>query len=103
MTNLLLAFALLLGLAAIVLLVLLLRRDARTPAFERLERAQERAERSLREEFARNREEFGAALKGTGDTLNRQLAALVQMNDQRLERIREVLEARLRQLQEDNA
>ena len=114
MTNLLLACTLLLGLASVALLFVLMRRDALAPVLERFEKAQERTERAVREESARNRdesartaqrarEELGGTLKGTGDTLHQQLTALMQTNDQRLERMREALEVRLKQLQEDNA
>jgi DNA recombination protein RmuC len=117
MTNLLLLSGLLLGGLSVVLLVLLLRsrRDPDLgPVLQLFEKAQERTERSVREEFARSRdesgravqrsrEELGASLKGVGDTLHRQVTSLMQLNDQKLERIRETLESRLRVLQEDNA
>lgn len=114
MTNILLACALLLGLFSMVLMILLLRRDGGASALQAFEKAQERTERSVREEFTRNRdestrmaqrsrEELGATLKGVGDTLHQQLTSLMQMNDQRLERMREGLETRLKLLQEDNA
>jgi len=117
MTNLLLACVLLLGAVSVLLLSLLLRREGGrdlSPVLQGFEKAQERTERILREESARSRseasqgaqrsrEEQGLALKGAGDTLHQQLAALMQANDQRLERLRETVDLRLKVLQEDNA
>jgi len=117
MTNLLLACVHLLGVVSVLLLSLLLRRKGSQdlgPVLQGFEKAQERTERILREESARSRseasqgtqrsrEEQGLALKGVGDTLHQQLAALMQTNDQRLERLRETVELRLKALQEDNA
>jgi DNA recombination protein RmuC len=98
-------------------LVLLLRRPQSPdpgPVLQLIERIQERTERSIREEFTRSREEStriaqqgreeaAAALKGFGDTQHRQLTALLQANDQRLEQLRLVLETRLKELRADNA
>ncbi len=102
--------------AILVLQILLLRRKATVDTdpvrhmFESVERSYERAERLIREEMTANREETSAAwrqsreelagaLKGVGDTINRQLAALTQTNDQKLEKVRESVEVRLEGLQ----
>jgi DNA recombination protein RmuC len=111
-----------LALAVLSLVVSLWRRrgtrdralDQVLQAVEALGKTQERFERAVRDEFARNRdeavlaaqrgrEEMGRSLKGSGDTLHQQLTALMQMNDQKLERVRESMESRLKALQEDNA
>jgi len=104
---------------------LLLRLDS-------LERSLERTERLLAEESARlrdvlaqqqreGREEQAASLRGFGeaqlrrmteiasfqrsqlDTFSEQLKTLTQMNEGRLEKLRETVELRLKLLQEDNA
>ncbi len=81
---------------------------------------QERLERVLREEIALSRREHGEAMrqlsdsvlarmadiatlqKGQLDTFSRQLLALTQSNEQKLERLRETVEERLKLLQADN-
>ena len=81
----------------------------------------ERVERTLREESFRGREELSSALKGVSDSLmtrlsenitiqktqfdgfSLQINQLSQGNEQRLERMRETIEARLKALQEDNS
>ncbi len=60
--------------------------------FESLEKGQERTERSLREEIAGNRAE-----------LAKNMAGLTQSNEQKLEKIREVVERQLKLLQDDNS
>ena len=62
------------------------------PAFELLDRAQERAERMLREEMSRGREENATAAK----TQREELTAS-------LESVRSIVDLRLKQLQEDNS
>lgn len=79
-----------------------------------VEASYDRSERAVREEIARNRQEFSqdaqssrqelaAALKATGDTLNQQLAALVQANDAKLEQMRQTIEQRLQTIQESGS
>lgn len=81
---------------------------------------QERLERALKEEFALSRRENGDALRrlsdsvlarmtdivklqtGQLDAFSRQLLALTQSNEQKLERLRETVEERLKLLQADN-
>jgi DNA recombination protein RmuC len=106
-------------------------REAELARIEGLERAIERSERSLREELARLREELaqqsrdgraeqGTALRGFGDSLLRrmseiaalqksqldtfaeQLKTLTQMNEGKLDTLRNTVEARLKSLQEEN-
>src|SRR6266581_275728 len=59
---------------------------------ELLERAQEREERMLRDEFSRNREEGAAAAKVQREELSASL-----------EGVRSIVDLRLKQLQEDNS
>ncbi len=84
-------------------------------------RDQDRLERILREEIVRNREEatktmdlFNNTLvsrltdvtsmqKGQLDTFIQQLSNLTQINEQKLEKIREVVDNNLRTLQQDNS
>ncbi len=85
-----------------------------------LEKNQERIERLLREEMADNRKElqknlniFNESLlkrimegstfqKNQLDSFAKQLSALTQMNEQKLEKVRAVVEKQLSSLQEDN-
>ena len=117
MMNILLACVLLLGVLSVCLLILLLRKEGVldwSPVLQLFGTVQERTERAVREEFSRSRdestrvaqrsrEELGATLKNMGDTLHLQLTSLMQMSDQKLERVRETVENRLKALQEDNA
>ncbi len=105
------------------------RQEGRFDAFEK---NQERAERTFKDEIAKNREEsalhaergreelrhtlesFSESLfsrsaeianlqKNQLDTFSNQLSALTQMNERKLERLREVVEERLKRLQEENS
>lgn len=121
----------------VVLLVILLRKKPAIefaplqPRFEVLEKGQERLEKVLREEMARNREEwttssrqgreeissslnsFAGSLQTrmTGistlqkdqlDSFAKQLSALTQSNEQRLDKMRETVEQRLSTLLQEN-
>ncbi len=127
-----------LGLTVITLIVIALRRLAAhdpataAPRFDELQRSQERTERVLAGEIARNREESGTQSKQlreeVGNTLTStssslrasvaelsqlqttqlasfaaQLAALTQANEEKLERVRNTVEERLTVLQFENA
>jgi DNA recombination protein RmuC len=102
------------------------------PHFESMRQGQERTERAVREEIAKNREEassharslreeVGATLKGTNDTLVRtlgevsaaqhkrlegfstQLTGLTESNEKKMEGLRSAVEAKLAQIQDDNS
>lgn len=62
-------------------------------------REAERLERIVREEMAANRQESTRNI----DAFTQQLLVLTQMNEQKLEKVREVVETRLKDLQEDNS
>ncbi|MDP2652985.1 MAG: DNA recombination protein RmuC [Candidatus Omnitrophota bacterium] len=96
--------------------VLLWRQRSSDPAgaFKNFEGAltasQERLERLVREEISRNRDEQTRAgqqarqeMAQSLDTFNRSLLQLTQMNDQKLEQVRSVVEDRLQKLQEENS
>jgi DNA recombination protein RmuC len=119
MTEILLTIAIVLLLAVLALLVVLLIRrpaDLHGPVqvrFDALERNQERSERAVQEEMAKNRnetsanaararEEMASTLKGFGDSLAAQLTALTKANEDKLENLRNVVDGRLKQIQEDN-
>jgi DNA recombination protein RmuC len=113
------------------MLLLLIKLFSRKPAADRfpqleshlqaLENAQEKMEKRLREELARNREELGGNMhafnknviaiigemstqqKNLLDSFSRQLSGLTQMNEQKLDKIRTVVEEKLTLLQEDNS
>jgi len=122
---------------AVILLLVLLKRspDTKLLQFETqlssLEKNQERTERTLKEEIAKNREETASSSKqlreevstslkslndsllkqmtniselqeGRFKTFSGQLADLTQTNEQRLEKMRATVEERLKLLQEDN-
>ena len=106
----------------IALQVIALRKPPAAPAdlapvqvrMEAIERALERAERGMREEIARNREETGAqaralreevsgALASMGGAQAEQFARLTAGTDQKLENVRNVVDQRLKALQDDNA
>ncbi len=75
----------------VALAVLVTRRRNQGPATELAKRL-ETIDRSLRDEFSRNREEAGAAAKNQREELARSL-----------EGVRSIVDVRLRQLQDDNA
>jgi DNA recombination protein RmuC len=75
----------------VAIVVLLTRRGNHGPAIELAKRL-ETIDRSLRDEFSRNREEAGAAAKNQREELARSL-----------EGVRSIVDVRLRQLQDDNA
>lgn len=135
MTQALAVVAVVLLLVAVGLLVVLLLRGRHGPlaaSLDRLGEGQERGERLLREEMARNRdeearsglalrEEVTGVVKGWGDsTVNSigqlglqqknqleafaaQLAALTEANDKRMAELRLTVDGRLKQIQDDNA
>jgi DNA recombination protein RmuC len=134
-TLLLLVLAVLLVNTVLAVVAMLRRRPGDAGLAQRLsalESANERAERTVREELARSREEAGAAAKRTReelslslktfgdsvvsrmaeiaqlqrgqiDTFSQQLTTLTQSNEQRLDKVRETVEAKLLALQTDNA
>ena len=119
MPEILLVIALILLVAVLALQVLLLFKKVKadlSPLREVIgdvEKNYERAERTVREEMAKNREEtaktarhsrdeLGTTLKEGIDTLNKQLAAQSQASDQKLGKMRETIEQSLRTIQEGN-
>jgi len=82
----------LIGGGLIAAVVVLLTRRGNQGAATELAKRLETIDRSLRDEFSRNREEAGAAAKNQREELT-----------QSLENVRSVVDVRLRQLQEDNA
>lgn len=79
------------GALIVAVVVLLIRRGNQRPA-EDIAKRLETIDRSLRDEFSRNREEAGAAAKNQREELARSL-----------ESVRSIVDVRLRQLQDDNA
>ena len=89
--------------------------------FDQLEKGVERLERTLQAELGRNREELGGNLRQFGEAVQKrmvdiaslqkgqlegftqQLASLTASNEQRLDKLRDTVELRLKWLQEDNA
>jgi DNA recombination protein RmuC len=81
-----------LGGGLIVAVVVLLTRRGNQGAATELSKRLEMIDRSLRDEFSRNREEAGAAAKNQREELARSL-----------EGVRSIVDVRLQQLQDDNA
>ena len=119
-------FITLLLLAAILVVALLCylnlrRRFFSKTGFDQLEKGLERLERMFQSELGRNREEQAGSLRIFGDTVQKrmlevaslqkgqmegfsqQLANLTASNEQRLDKLRETVDLRLKWLQEDNA
>jgi DNA recombination protein RmuC len=82
----------LIGGGLIIAVVVLLSRRGNQGAATELAKRLETIDRSLRDEFSRNREEAGAAAKNQREELARSL-----------EGVRSIVDVRLRQLQDDNA
>jgi DNA recombination protein RmuC len=82
----------LIGGGLIVAVVVLLTRRGNRGAATELTKRLETIDRSLRDEFSRNREEAGASAKNQREELARSL-----------EGVRSIVDVRLRQLQDDNA
>src|SRR5438094_2121531 len=82
----------LIGGGLIVAVVVLLTRRGNQRPTEDMAKRLETIDRSLRDEFSRNREEAGAAAKNQREELARSL-----------ESVRSIVDVRLRQLQDDNA
>jgi len=82
----------LIGGALIVAVVVLLTRHGNQGAATEVAKRLETIDRSLRDEFSRNREEAGAAAKNQREELTKSL-----------ENVRSVVDLRLGQLQQDNA
>jgi len=109
-------------LAAALFCYLSLKRPSSSEArFDQLEKGLERLERTLQAELGRNREEFGGSLRQFGEAVQKrmvdiaslqkgqlegftqQLGNLTASNEQRLDKLRDTVELRLKWLQEDNA
>ena len=103
----------------LILLLILLFRKVTTDfspieqKLQSMEKSNERTERSVKEEIARNRleatntsrqsrEEMANTLKGVGDSLQQQLLGLRQTNDQKLEKLRETVEQQLQTIQNES-
>lgn len=138
MSETLLIISIVFSLAAVILMLVLLSRGAKSNLlqvegrFDALEKGQERAERAMREEMAKNREEsagqagrlreetatlmklssdsllsrmaeIAVLQKNQLDTFAKQLQALTQTSEQKLEQLRTTIENRLQLIQEDNS
>jgi DNA recombination protein RmuC len=111
------AFAsLLLNVIVVAMVIVLLRKVGRLSneaSFVSIEKAQDKLERNMREDLAlirqeiggtsrQNREELSGHLQKMNQSLLVTLGELTKMNEQKLERVRGVIEQRLTFLQEDN-
>jgi DNA recombination protein RmuC len=118
MDGALLVIALLVVIAAVQIFLLIRKAPVDLTPLQQLlrsvEQSDERTERSVREEIAKNREEtaralrqsreeLAGALKGVGDTLYGQFGLLTRTTDRKLDMLREAVEQRLQAIQADNA
>jgi DNA recombination protein RmuC len=108
--------SLLLNVTVAVMLIVLLRKNgssSNAASFAAIEKAQDKLERNMREDLALIRQEIGGTsrqsreeLTGHLQKMNQSLIVtlgeLTKMNEQKLERVRGVIEQRLAFLQEDN-
>lgn len=76
----------------VLLVVLFMREMARRKETDRVERL-------VREEMSNNRRESAQGM----DAFSKQLLLLTQMNEQKLEKVRDVVETRLKAIEEDNS
>ena len=104
---LLLTLTLLCSIAAVVLAFLAWRKTTPAPDWtplagrlDSIDRAQERAERSVREEFARNRGDAASALETLRVGNERKLEAIRALVDQKLTAMQQSNEARLEQMRQ---
>lgn len=72
-------------------------------SFEALEKIQERTERIVREDIAKNREELSATLNTFSELFSKQLIALTLSNEEKLERVREIINERLKSIEKENS
>ena len=97
MNEFLLVLLIALNLAVIVLLIVLLTRGSTAKD------NQERTERIVKEEIAQNREELNKSLKSGLDTFLNQISSLTKSNEDKLEKMRNTVEERLKLLQDENS
>jgi len=92
--------------ANFIVLLLLLRGSKETelgPKVENLNKSLERIERDRREENAKSREESGRNSKELREEVLNQLTKLMNINEQKLDKVRGTIEERLKSLQDDNS
>lgn len=112
--------AVIFSVVSVVLVLVLLTRKSNAD-YSALEKSLERTERIIKEEIAQNRTELSDSVRSFRDSLianmgeianlqknqleafSGQLSSLTQMNEQKLDKVRETVEERLRLLQEDNS
>lgn len=108
MVELLLSLALVLLLIIIVLLIVFLHRHRHTvqkdldPKFLAIEKSQERAERMIREEFSRNREETISSARIGREETSKAIREFSETNEHKLERLSEVVDKQLKELRNEN-
>ena len=64
---------------------------------------QDRVERLIREEIGRNRDEVSRNLNTTSQTISNQIISLTQINEQKLEKVRDAVQSGLKSMQDDNS
>ena len=62
----------------------------------------EKIEKTLREEVAQNREELLRTINLFSSSISKQITELTQLNEQKLENLRDVVDSNLKSLQQDN-
>ncbi|MBP2651610.1 MAG: RmuC-domain protein [Firmicutes bacterium] len=121
MLEILITFSLGLNIVAIILLAILLMKGRSVPTFVATwEKGQERLERSVKQEIIENRRESTGSLRQFNDSVlarmsdiaglqtqqadsfSRQFLTISQANEEKLEKMRQTVEERLKLLQADN-
>src|SRR3989338_5670688 len=64
---------------------------------------QDRVERLIREEIGRNSDEVSRNLNTTSQTISNQIISLTQINEQKLEKVRDAVQSGLKSMQDDNS
>ncbi len=95
----------LLGFIAVSILILLRRSRGRDLAFrlDSVDKGLDRCERSLRDEIAKNRAEATLVARQGREETGNALARLIESNENRLEALRNAIDGKLKQIQEDNS
>src|SRR5687767_1323721 len=104
----LLAVAVLLGVVAVGMLAVLLRRQVTVDVsavlarLETLEKLQDRGERAVKDEVGRSRGESAEQAKALREELHGCLERLIESNHKKAEELRAIVDARLKEIQADN-
>ncbi|MDQ5986869.1 MAG: hypothetical protein CSYNP_02602 [Syntrophus sp. SKADARSKE-3] len=109
MFDMILVVNLFISVAVIIVLLILLGKVSKTDAagilsrFDAFERTQERTERVIREELARNRDELSRSAKALREEVGETVKRLADSNEKKLDALRVAVEDKLQGIQDNNA